>query len=162
MGATARMSASWNDDFLDLLDCLAAEQVECLVVGAFALAIHGVPRATGDIDVFVRPSETNAERLMRALARFGAPLDAARVTATDFATPGIVYQMGVPPRRIDLLTEISGVAFEDAWRDRVTHSIEGRDVSFLGLDALLANKRASGRSKDLVDVEMLERMISRR
>lgn len=151
-------SASWNSDYVDLIDSLVQEQVEFLIVGAFALAIHGIPRATGDIDVFVRPSPENAARLIRALARFGAPLEAAQVTIDDFARPGIVYQLGLPPRRIDLLTEISGVDFDDAWASRALRTIEGHDVSFIGREALIRNKRASGRSKDLADLELLERL----
>ena len=155
------MDASWNEDFVDLLDTFAQEHVEFVIVGAFALAIHGVPRATGDIDILVRPTTENAERVILALTRFGAPLEAARVTAADFARPGVVYQMGLPPRRIDLLTEISGVSFEDAWSDRLTRVIDGRDRPFLGLETLLRNKRASGRPKDLVDIDALARITRR-
>ena len=145
-----------NADFRDLLICWGREGVEFLVVGAYALAFHGIPRATGDIDVFVRATPANAERVWRALDAFGAPLAAADVEATDFAVPGLVYQIGLPPRRVDVMTEISGVSFEEAWESRVTADLEGLPVAFIGREALIANKRASGRLRDLADVERLE------
>ena len=149
------------EDFVELLHALRVEGCEFLVVGGHALAAHGSPRATGDIDIFVRPTAENAERIVKALASFGAPLRAHGVTATDFATPGMVYQMGLPPRRIDILTEISGVTFDEASKDRV-HALFGDcDVSFIGLDAMIVNKRASGRLKDLADVETLEAIRER-
>jgi hypothetical protein len=126
------------------------------LVGAYALAFHGVPRATGDIDVFVRATPANAERTWRALKAFGAPLAAAGVKPQDFATPGIVYQIGLPPRRIDILTDISGVSFDEAWESRAIGDLDGLAVPFLGRATLLTNKRASGRLKDLADVERLE------
>jgi hypothetical protein len=152
------MASSWNADFLDLVDALVAERVEYLIVGAFALAAHGVPRATGDIDFFVRPSPENAARVIRALRAFGAPLAAANVTEADFERPGVVYQMGITPRRIDLLTEISGLDFDQAFASRLDREVEGRHLLFIGRDALVQNKRASGRMKDLADVESLERL----
>jgi hypothetical protein len=145
-----------NADFKDLLVCFGREGVEYVLVGAYALAFHGAPRATGDIDVFVRATAANAERTWRALMAFGAPLAAAGVQARDFATPGLVYQIGLPPRRIDVLTEISGVSFDEAWESRVLADLDGLPVPFLGREALIANKRASGRLKDLADVERLE------
>lgn len=146
-----------NEDFRDLLVLLADTGVEFVVVGAYALALHGAPRASGDIDLFVHPTPSNAERLFRALARFGAPLQAAGVTAADLAQPGAVYQIGLPPRRIDLLTEISGVSFDEAWASRVATEVEGRTVPFIGRDALLKNKQAAGRPKDLADIARLRR-----
>lgn len=146
-----------NEDFRDLLVLLADTGVEFVVVGAYALALHGAPRASGDIDLFVRPTPSNAERLFQALARFGAPLQAAGVTAADLAQPGAVYQIGLPPRRIDLLTEISGVSFDEAWASRVATEVEGRTVPFIGRDALLKNKQAAGRPKDLADIARLRR-----
>jgi hypothetical protein len=145
-----------NADFRDLLECLEHEGVEYVLVGAYALAFHGAPRATGDIDVLVRASEVNAERVWRALCAFGAPLAAAGVALQDLATPGLVYQIGLPPRRIDILTEITGVSFDEAWASRVFAELDGLTVPFLGRETLIANKRASGRLKDLADVERLE------
>lgn len=145
-----------NEDFRDFLRDLLAEQVEFVVVGAYALAFHGVPRATGDIDVLVRPSPENAARVMRALIRFGAPVEAAGVVEADFARPGVVYQIGLPPRRIDVLTEISGVDFDEAWASRARATLDDAILFFLGRDALIRNKRSTGRTKDLADVESLE------
>jgi hypothetical protein len=145
-----------NADFRDLLVCLGREGAEYVLVGAYALAFHGVPRATGDIDVLVRPTVENAARVWRALVAFGAPLAAAGVQPEDFATPGLVYQIGLPPRRIDVLTEISGVSFDEAWGTRGVAELDGLPVPFLGRATLIANKRATGRLKDLADVERLE------
>ena len=155
------MASRWNDDFLDLVDFLNHEGVEYVVVGAFALAQHGLPRATGDIDFFVRPSAENAPRVLRALEAFGAPLNSAGVTAADFERAGMVYQIGVVPRRIDILTEASGITFDEAWASRIVRRIDGRDVPFVGLEPLLRNKRATGRPKDLADADALE-ALSRR
>lgn len=144
-----------NDDFRDLLVLLVDAGVEFVVVGAYALAFHGAPRASGDIDVFVRPSAANARRVADALGRFGAPLASAGITHADFAQPGAVYQIGLPPRRIDVMTEISGVTFDEAWESRVIAEVEGRSVGFIGRDALLRNKEATGRLKDLADADRL-------
>src|SRR5262245_2760837 len=132
-----------NPDFRDLLLAFAAEGVEFVVVGAYALALHGVPRFTGDLDVFVRPSAQNARKVWDALARFGAPVDAAGVQPGDFATPGVVYQIGLPPARSDVLTEISGVTFDEAWTTRESADLDGALVYFIGRDTLLRNKRAA-------------------
>ncbi len=150
------MAAKWNADFLDLVDSMNAEQVEYVIVGAFALAAHGFPRATGDIDFFVRASAQNAGRVVRALGRFGAPLAAAGVSEADFARPGGVYQIGVVPRRIDIITEISGVTFEEAAATRLLLDVDARQVPFLGRQMMIRNKRASARPKDLVDADTLE------
>jgi hypothetical protein len=132
-----------NEDFRDLLVLFAEAGVEFVIVGAYALAFHGAPRASGDIDLFVRPDPDNAGRVVDALCRFGAPIEAARVTVADFAQPGVVYQIGLPPRRIDVMTRISGVSFDEAWQSRVPAQVEGRTVAFIGRDALLRNKEAA-------------------
>ena len=132
-----------HEDFRDLLVLFADAGVEFVIVGAYALALHGVTRASGDIDLFVRPTPDNAERVFAALARFGAPLEAAGIDAADFARPALVYQIGLPPRRIDVLTEISGVSFDEVWESRLTVDIEGRSIGFIGRAALLKNKRAA-------------------
>ena len=119
------------------------------------MAVHGVPRATGDLDVWIAPGEENAERAWNAVSRFGAPLDALKVTKEDFQQPDQVVQVGLPPRRVDILTSISGVRFEEAWPGRVTHDVRGLEVPFLGREALVRNKRASGRAKDIADLEAL-------
>lgn len=142
-------------DFADFLVAFCAEEVEFLLVGAFALAANGAPRHTGDLRVWVRPDPANAERVIRALDRFGAPLAAHGVVVDDFSRVGNVYQMGVPPVRIDVLTQISGVTFEQAWPGRIEAVLGGLRLPFLGLRELVRNKRASGRVKDLQDIELL-------
>jgi hypothetical protein len=146
-----------NEDFRDLLLEFADAEVEFVIVGAFAVAYHGVPRATGDMDVFVKPSAENAQRVFDALVGFGAPLASAGVTPKDFAMPGIVYQIGQPPRRIDVLTEISGVSFDEAWATRRSVPFEGGVVHFIGRDELVRNKKSAGRPKDLADVSRLQK-----
>jgi hypothetical protein len=145
-----------NEDFRDLLTELLAADARFLVVGAHAMAVHGVPRATGDLDVWVSPAPSNAERVWAALRRFGAPVEQLGVGVEDFQTPGMVVQIGQPPRRIDLLTDVSGLDFEDAWSNRTMHSIGPCEVPFLGREDLIRNKRASGRPKDIADLEVLE------
>jgi hypothetical protein len=135
---------------------LVEEGASFLIVGAHALAVHGVVRTTGDLDIWVRPDSENAVRVWRALVRFGAPAESMGLGVGDLAVPGTVYQIGVPPRRIDILTEVSGIGFDEAWQSRVTESSEGLSVPFLGRAALIQNKRASGRLKDLADIEALE------
>jgi len=145
-----------NEDFEDLLRSFEEAEVEYLIVGAHALAAHGLPRATGDLDCFVRASDENAERVLSALRAFGAPIDQHHVGVRDFSRPGGVYQMGLPPRRIDILTEISGVTFDEAWATRIEAEVDGLTLPMVGRDALVRNKRASGRLKDLADVASLE------
>jgi hypothetical protein len=151
------VEAGLNPDFLDLLAAFERAQVEFIVVGAHALAANGIVRSTGDLDVWVRPSPENAARVVVGLRDFGAPLAQHGVSEADFARVGSVYQMGLPPRRIDVLTQITGVEFSEAWDERTTLSINGAAVAFLGRAALLKNKRAAARPKDLLDVELLER-----
>ena len=142
-----------NPDFVDLLRAFAAADVRFLIVGAYALAHHGRPRATGDLDVWVEATPANAPRVMQALAAFGAPL--TDVTEEDFARPGIVFQLGVPPGRIDVITELSGVTFAEAWPGRDSGRFGEITVDFIGRDAFIQNKRAAGRAKDLGDLEGL-------
>jgi hypothetical protein len=144
-----------NKDFRDILALLIAEEASFLIVGAHALAVHGYLRATGDLDLWVRPDPENAQRVWRALLRFGAPVDALNLSQTDFEKPGIVFQVGLPPRRIDILTEISGVEFAEAWSTRVMQVVADLEVPFLGREALMRNKRESGRDKDLSDLRAL-------
>ena len=143
-----------NPDYSDMLSAFSEEKVEYLLVGAYALAAHGLPRATGDLDLWVRPTSENAIRAWRALMRFGAPLEG--VAEDDFRTAGIILQIGVAPCRIDILTTIDGVTFDDAWPSRMVIEIEGIDVSVIGKDDLLANKRAFGRPQDIADIARLE------
>jgi hypothetical protein len=144
-----------NEDFLDFLKCLIDAGARFLVVGAHALAVHGLPRATGDLDVWINPEPANAERVWGALLRFGAPVEAMGVARHDLETPGIVIQVGLPPRRIDLITAITGVEFPEAWDSRVSHRVGALNVPFIGRRELVRNKRAAGRLKDLADLEAL-------
>lgn len=144
-----------NEDFKDLLAALLGAEARFLVVGAHAMAVHGVPRATGDLDVWVARDAPNVERVWSALTRFGAPVAAMGVSRGDLTRPDMVVQIGLPPRRIDVLTSISGVEFDEAWPGRVTHELDGLSVPFLGRAALVCNKRASGRAKDQADLEAL-------
>jgi len=143
-----------HPDFVDLLRAFIDADVRFLVVGAYALGLHGRPRATGDLDVWVDATPENARRVMRALAAFGAP--AAQVTESDFARPGVTYQMGLPPVRIDILTELTGLTFDEAWTDRLRRPFGEVQVDYIGREAFIRNKRATGRTKDLADVEGLE------
>jgi hypothetical protein len=143
-----------NRDFAEMLKALAAESVEFLVVGAYAVAGHGIPRATGDIDLWVRSTPANAARLWRALEQFGAPR--SRVSPESFTQPDVVYQIGLPPNRIDFLTTIDGVAFDDAWAEKVPCVVSGIAFNILSLRHLVENKRATGRPQDLADVARLQ------
>jgi hypothetical protein len=146
-----------NEDFRDILGLLQEEGARFLVVGAHAMAVHGVPRATGDLDVWIDRDAENAARVWKALVRFGAPVAALGVSQADLTRPDSVVQIGLPPRRIDLLTDITGVEFGRAWAGRVSAGMAGLEVPFLGRAELIANKRATGRPKDLADLAELER-----
>jgi hypothetical protein len=144
-----------------MLTALQGAEAIFLVVGAHAMAVHGVPRATGDLDIWVRPDLENAPRVIRALVEFGAPLEAMNVREEDLSKAGTVYQIGLPPRRIDIITDIDGVDFEEAWQSKVISQVMGLAVPFLGWDVLLRNKKASGRPKDLSDIKLLEKNTAR-
>ena len=144
-----------NDDFRDLLSLLTASGARFLVVGAHALAVHGVPRATGDLDIWIDREPGNAAKVWEALTRFGAPVEALGFSRSDLAAPRTVLQIGRPPCRIDLLTDLTGVDFETAWRNRSAVPIEGLSIPFLSREDLLRNKRATGRTQDLADLEAL-------
>lgn len=149
-----------NDDYRDMLLALNAARVKFILVGAYALAAHGYPRATMDIDVWVMPAVENATAIMQALRTFGAPLHS--ISETDFHAEDLIFQIGVAPRRIDLITSISGVNFADAFTNAIEVEIDGIKIRALSLPDLIINKRASGRTKDLADVEMLERKQTRK
>jgi hypothetical protein len=142
-----------NPDFIDLLRAFIAADVRFLVVGAYALALHGRPRGTGDLDVWVDATPENAPRVMQALRAFGAPM--LDVTEADFSKPGVTYQIGVPPGRVDILTELTGIRFTGAWPQRVRGPFGDVEVDFIGRTDFIANKKATGRPKDLVDLELL-------
>jgi predicted nucleotidyltransferase len=142
-----------NEDYKEMLQCLLEENVKFLLVGAYAVAVHGYPRATKDIDFFVWATPANASSLMKALIKFGASLD--KISESDFSSKGIVLQIGNSPRRIDIITSVSGVDFEKAYSNRQTVVLEGLEVPVISLQDLIVNKRASGRTQDLADVEKL-------
>jgi len=144
-----------NQDFKDLLSAFKDHGVEFLVVGAHALAAHGFVRATKDLDVWVRPETANAERVIEALRSFGAPTH--QVTTSDFAVPGITFQIGVEPLRIDVITAIDGLHFESAWSNRVLAEYGEVPVFVLSKSDLIANKRAAGRPQDLADIAALNK-----
>lgn len=148
---------SFGPDFTDFLVALSDHEVEFLLIGGWALAAHGHVRGTDALDVFVHATPENAPCVMNALLEFGAPLGAHGVESSGFASLGLGYRMGVKPNLIEVLTTIDGVTFEEAARDARTIDVEGRRVRVIGRAALLKNKRASGRLKDLADVEWLER-----
>lgn len=143
-----------NPDFRDMLFALSAEKAEYLLVGAYALAAHGYPRATGDIDLWVKRSEENSQCVWKALQQFGAPLRGLCID--DLQTPDIVFQIGTAPRRIDILTSISGVEFDEAWKDRKMITLDGLELSIISRRLLLKNKKAAGRPKDIGDIAWLE------
>ncbi len=143
-----------NEDYKDMLLALSDEKVSFLLVGAYALAAHGYPRATIDIDIWIMPSPQNADAVLRALRRFGAPLH--NLTKEDLQKDGTVFQIGLAPRRIDIITAASGLQFEETYGRSLLVKIEGIDVHIPSIDDLIINKRASGRTKDLADAEALE------
>jgi hypothetical protein len=149
-----------SPDFRDLLAAFNAQGVEYLVVGAHALAAHGHVRATKDLDVWVRPSRENAAKVIRGLGVFGAPLH--DLTEDDLTRPGTIFQIGVAPLRIDVITAIDGVEFAEAWAERLETRFGGEPSAVLSLAHLVRNKKASGRLQDLADVEELERLLHHR
>jgi hypothetical protein len=148
-------SIPFNSDWTELLAAFNGAGVRYLVVGAFAYARYAPPRATGDLDLWVDRTTDNAKRVFKALSSFGAPLEG--VSAQDFAEEGFFYSFGNPPIEVDVITEITNVSFDDAWAGRDDGYLGGIPVSFIGRDAFLRNKRATGRLRDRVDVEAVEK-----
>jgi len=140
-------------DFKELLELFNGYNVEYMIIGAYALAYHGAPRFTGDIDIFVQPSLENAHKILSALNAFG--FSSSNLTIEDFQNPKSVIQLGVPPVRIDLITSISGVTWEQADQGKIEGFYGDVPVHFLGKEQYIANKRAAGRKKDLADLESL-------
>lgn len=145
-----------HSDLRAFVELFNSHEVEYLVVGGHAVAFHGHPRFTGDIDFLIAATPTNAAAVVACLAEFGFP--DLGISAEDLLPPGQIVQLGRPPNRIDLLTSISGVTFEDAWATRIQGVLDGLPVAYLGRGALLANKLASGRPKDLADIAALRRI----
>jgi hypothetical protein len=145
-----------HPDFRELLALFNAHHVEYLIVGGYALAFHGAPRFTGDLDIFVRPEAANAQRILTALEAFG--FASVGLTPSDFERPDQVVQLGVPPVRIDLITSITGVSWDEAWAGKVSGRYGDMPVSYIGREQFVANKRATGRTKDVADLEVLGEM----
>jgi len=144
-----------NEDFRDLLAALLDKGVRFMIAGAHALAVHGTPRATGDLDIWVERDQENADRVWRALGTFGAPVEVLGISRGDFVEPGRVIQIGIRPRRIDFLTDLTGVDFRTAWKEHVVVEMDGLDMPFVGRATLVENKRATGRLRDRADLESL-------
>ena len=143
-----------NTDYKDMLQALLDNKVRFLLVGAYAMGAHGYPRATGDIDIWVEPSADNSRRVYSSLVAFGAPLH--EIDEATFVRPGIVFQIGVAPRRIDIITAISGVRFDEAYQNCQIVEIEELSIPILSRSDLIKNKRATGRDKDRLDADRLE------
>ena len=143
-----------NDDYKDMLQSLLHNKVKFLVVGAYSMGAHGYPRSTGDIDIWVEPSAKNSEKVYKALLNFGAPL--SNIEKDTFTKEGIVFQIGVAPCRIDIITAIDGVTFHDAFEKGFLHDIENLKVPFLSKEHLIKNKSSTGREKDILDVKYLK------
>ena len=143
-------------DFEDFIKLLHKNEVDYLVVGGYALAFHGKPRHTGDLDIWINNTEANAEKLVLAIADFG--LSSLGLTKSDFMKEGYVTQIGYPPLRIDLLNTIDGVKFEDAFPNRLSVDVNGFDVNYIGLKEFIKNKTASGRSQDIADLKEIKKI----
>ena len=141
-------------DFKELLLAFNAYDVEYLIVGAHALAAHGHVRATKDLDLWVRPDKSNAQKVLQALSDFGAPL--SEVTPDDFSRKDSMFQIGMPPLRIDVITDVDGVEFEEAWPDRLETSFGGVPAFVISRHHLITNKKTAARLQDLADVQQLE------
>lgn len=142
-----------NRDFKEMLQCLLAEHVDFMLVGGYAMAAHGYPRATKDIDLWVWANPENAVRVVRALQAFGAPTE--QFSVEDFSTPGTVFQLGVPPRRIDITTTADGISF-DSCRQNLEHfEVDGIRIPLIAKGDLITNKLASGRPQDKLDAAVL-------
>jgi hypothetical protein len=140
-----------DPDFNEFLRLFLAHEVRFLVVGGYAVAVHGLPRATGDLDAWIWIDEQNATRLLAALIEFGS----LGLSLSDFNKPDSIVQLGYPPHRIDIITEVDGISFEDAWSRRIAVLVDGMSVPFIGRDDLIANKTAAARPQDLADVARL-------
>jgi hypothetical protein len=147
-------NAALSPDFLDFIACLNEQHVDFVLVGAYALGLHGVVRATGDLDILYRRSRANVRRLLAAMQEFGAPAEV--IDQQALLTPDIVTQFGQPPFRIDLINAIDGVTFAEVWKGAVAVAIARRQVRVIGLDELRKNKRATGRKKDKDDLRRLD------
>ena len=148
-----------NPDYRDMVECLVREGVDFMLVGGYAVALHGWPRTTFDIDFWIMANPENAKAVMRAITSFGAPL--MGLTEADFHRPGMVFQIGTEPQRIDIISAVDGLDYADASLRAVTMNVDGLEIKVVSLDDLIVNKRASGRPKDIADAVMLEKLKER-
>ena len=144
----------FSQDFREFIELLIKNRVEYLIVGGYAVGIHGHPRYTGDLDIWLNPTSKNAESILKSVNEFG--FSSFKLTLADFTTPGNVIQLGYPPLRIDLLTEIDGVTCEECFKNRKEVLIEDLNVNFIGYNDLLKNKKESGRPRDIDDIDNLK------
>jgi len=149
-----------NNDYKEMLETLLNENVNFILVGAYALAAHGFPRATGDMDIWVKLEQENSRKTYSALVKFGTPI--SQIKENEFSQAGIVFQIGVVPRRIDIITAIDGVEFDEADEDKVVIEVEDLKIPVISVKMLLKNKKATGREKDLLDVKLLEKNLNSR
>ena len=144
----------FSQDFKEFVQLLIKHNTEYLIVGGYAVGIHGHPRYTGDLDIWLNPSEANAEKILKVVNEFG--FSSYKLSVDDFTKVGNVIQLGYPPLRIDLLTEIDGVTFEECYPNKLIVEIDDMNVNFISYHDLIANKNASGRHRDLDDIENLK------
>ena len=144
-----------NDDYKDILQLLLKNQVKFLLVGAYAMGVHGYPRATGDIDIWVEASKENSAKVYKSLSEFGAPLK--DINPQTFSEEKVVFQVGVPPRRIDIITQVSGLEFQKSYRQKQNVEIEDLKISVVSRGDLIKNKESTGREKDRLDVKYLKK-----
>ncbi|MGZ3534326.1 MAG: hypothetical protein ACXU9K_03795 [Thermodesulfobacteriota bacterium] len=144
-----------NEDYREMLQILLGNDVHFLVVGAYAMGAYGYPRATGDFDIWVDTSPENSKKVYSSLAKFGAPL--TDISDQTFKEEGIVFQIGIAPRRIDIITHIDGVRFKDAYGSKKVIEVEGLHIPFISKSDLIKNKRSTGRDKDKLDADYLSR-----
>ena len=149
-----------NPDYRDMVECLLREGVDFMLVGGYAVALHGWPRTTFDIDFWIMANPENAKAVMRAITSFGAPL--MGLTEADFHKPGMVFQIGTEPQRIDIISAVDGLDYAGAALRAVTMNVDGLEIKVVSLDDLIVNKRASGRPKDIADAVMLEKLKERK
>ena len=149
-----------NPDYRDMVACLLREGVDFMLVGGYAVALHGWPRTTFDIDFWIMANPENAKAVMRAITAFGAPL--MGLTETDFHRSGMVFQIGTEPQRIDIISSVDGLDYADAARRAVKMDVDGLEIKVMSLDDLIINKRASGRPKDIADALALEKLKARK
>ncbi|RDC56581.1 hypothetical protein DU508_13470 [Pedobacter chinensis] len=145
----------FEQDFIDFIELLNKHEADYMVIGAHALAYHGRPRHTGDLDIWINPSDENAERMLKVIGDFG--FASLGLKKEDFLNDGYVTQLGYPPLRIDILNAISGVQFEEAFNNRINADVDGLSINFINIDDFIVNKQASGRKKDLGDIAALKR-----